>query len=269
MSLSLIEFLTKLYLNQIRQVIGLRCNCGKRICVFVSMRTFRIDTQGFFIQEKTLRINAEGTHADEHTDTLTAVASQPNNLPNLIEVKLSEKLNEGQAHTLSIPEKQLSDGTGVPITAKGVITIPGLASPPDDPNLTLEIATNAAVHQKPQFDFDLAWAPYQKYHLQKPAWFWQPEIKIDVGLGDSKSDNAVSLALLADYSSDPSCIGRRTRNGDSGSAGKCEAAPDDVQLKTFYKWRRTPWYRLRSYDFFIGPKLEETAHLIVSIHWAP
>src|ERR1051325_2870184 len=208
------------------------------------------------IQEKTLRINAEGTHADEHTDTLTAVASQPNNLPNLIEVKLSEKLNEGQAHTLSIPEKQLSDGTGVPITAKGVITIPGLASPPDDPNLTLEIATNAAVHQKPQFDFDLAWAPYQKYHLQKPAWFWQPEIKIDVGLGDSKSDNAVSLALLADYSSDPSCIGRRTRNGDSGSAGKCEAAPDDVQLKTFYKWRRTPWYRLGSYDFFIGPKLE-------------
>jgi hypothetical protein len=208
------------------------------------------------IREKTLHINAAGTRADEQPDTLTGVASQPSNLPNLIEVKLNEKLNEGQAHTLSISGKQLSDGTGVPITAKSVIIIPGLPSAPDDPNLTLEIATNAAVHQKPQFDFDLAWAPYQKYHLKKPAWFWQPEVKIDVGLGDSKSDNAVSLALLADYSSDPSCTGNRTLRDSSQSAGKCESASDDVQLKTFYKWRRTPWYRLGSYDFFIGPKLE-------------
>jgi len=208
------------------------------------------------IQEKTLRINAKGTHADEHTDTLTAVASQPDNLPNMIEVKLSDKLNEGQAHTLSIPEKQLSDGTGVPITAKGVITIPGLPSAPDDPKVTLEIATNAAVHQKPQFDFDFAWAPYHQYYLKKPAWFWQPEVKVDLGLGDSKSDNAISLALLADYSSNPSCMGKRTRAGSSKSGGKCESAPDDVQLKSFYKWRRTPWYRLGSYDFFIGPKLE-------------
>lgn len=212
-----------------------------------------VSSSSLTIQEKTLRINAAGTRADEHIENLTAVASQPNNIANLIEVKLDQKLNAGQAHTLSIPGNLLTDGTGVPIAAKGTITIIGLPSPPDDPKLTLEVATNAAVHQKPQFDFDFAWVPPKKHLIS--TWKWRPELKVDVGLGDTKSDNAISLALLAIYSSNDSCIGKRTSKG-SGSSGKCEPAPPDVQLKTFYRWRKTPWYRLGRYDFFVGPKLE-------------
>lgn len=209
------------------------------------------------IQEKTLRINAEGTRAEDHIDNLTAVASQPGNTPNLIEVKLDQKLNEAQAHILSIPGSALTDGTGVPIAAKGTITIPGLSAPPDDPTLSIEIATNAAVGQKPQFDFDVAWAPYKKYHLSRPAWFWQPVIKADLGLGDTKSDNAITLALLAHYSSNPSNLAQLPPDQPELQTGGNRRTPrSEIQLRTFYRWRRTPWYQLGSYDFFVGPKME-------------
>lgn len=194
------------------------------------------------IEERTLRINAAGTHVQEQKDTLTAVATQTNS--NLINATLNKKLNARQSHALSTAGSVLTDGTKVPIIAKGTISIPGAPSPPDDPKFTLELATNAAVHAKPQFDLDFAYAPYMRYPFWKPGWYLQPEIKADVGLGDTKSDNTISFALLAHYSSDPSNL------GTPGLSLK------DVQLKTFYKWRKTPWYRLGYYDFFIGPKLE-------------
>jgi hypothetical protein len=212
-----------------------------------------VSSSSLTVEEKVLRINAAGTRADEDKNPLPAVATQPKNLPNLIEVKLNKELTEGKAHTLSIPGNILTDGTGVSIAAKGTITIAGLPSPPDDPELTLEVASNAAVHSKPQFDFDFGWVP-EKRPLKLPL-YWRPEVKADVGLGDTKSDNAISLALLGMYSSHTSCTGERTRKG-SKSPGKCEDPPPDVQLRAYYSWRTTPWYRLARYDFFVGPKLE-------------
>jgi hypothetical protein len=208
------------------------------------------------IQRKTLRINAEGSRVENHIDNLAAVASQPSNSPNLIEVKLDQKLNEAQAHTLSIPGGPLTDGTGIPIAAKGTITIPGLPSASDDPTLSFGFDTNAAVGAKPQFDFDLMWAPYKKYILKRPSWFWQPNVKVDVGLGDTKSDNAVSLALFAHYSSNPSNLARLPTSEPGLQSGESQRTPSEVQLTTYYRWRKTPWYRLGSYDFFIGPKME-------------
>ena len=209
------------------------------------------------ISRKTLRINDEGTRAVDHIDNLAATASQPAGIPNLIEVTLAEKLNEAQSYTLLVPAGQITDGTGTAIETKGTITIPGLASPPDDPELSLAVETNAAVGQKPQFDFDLAWAPYKKYPWTRANWYWQPQVKVDVGLGDTKSDNAISLALLAHYSSIPSNLEPLPKEGEPTlKTGTGQIRPSDIQLRTLYRWRHTPWYRLGSYDFFIGPKLE-------------
>src|ERR1051326_204280 len=169
------------------------------------------------IEEKTLRISADGTHVDEHPDTLTGTASQPDKVYNLLEVKLDKKLNAGRAHTLLIPASALDDGTSMPISAKGTITIPGLPSPPDDPKLSFEIATNAAVNQKPQFDFDFAWIEYDKFRKKK--WKLGPELKADLGLGDTKSDNAISFALLASHSSKTSSMGKRPPKVQPQSAG--------------------------------------------------
>jgi hypothetical protein len=207
------------------------------------------------IQEKTLRINAEGTRVEDHFQNLTGVAKQP--APNLIEVKLDQKLNDGQAHTLSVPAGTITDGAGTSIDAKGTITIAGLPSPPDDPELTLELATNAAVGQKPQFDIDFAWAPYKKYRPWR-RWYLQPELKVDVGLGDTKSDNAISLALLGLHPSKVSNIKNEavTEEPQLGRPGAKLVAADDVQLKTLRDWRRLSWLKLANYDFFIGPKLE-------------
>lgn len=215
------------------------------------------------LQRKTLRISADKTKVNEHFDNITATTvPQSSNNPNLVEAKLDKKLNEAQSHTLSTAANALNDGTGVALTAKGTIKIPGLPSPPDDPGLSLGLATNTAVGQKPQFDLDIAWGPSKKFHLKKPAWFWQPEVKIDVGLGDTKSDNAITLSLLAHYSSNPSNL-RTPKPQETGlkdAAGQPmngrKPAEDNVQLKTYRNWRLTPWYQLGSYDFFIGPKLE-------------
>ena len=209
------------------------------------------------INRKTLRINDEGTRAVDHIDTLTSTASQPPGIPNLIEVTLAEKLNEAQSYTLQVPGNQINDGTGVAIETKGTITIPGLASPPDDPTVSLAVETNAAVGQKPQFDFDFAWAPYKRYAWNRANWYWQPQVMVDVGLGDTKSDNAISLALLAHYSSTPSNLEPLPKGGEPTlKTGTRQTQPSEIQLRTLYRWRHTPWYRLGSYDFFIGPKLE-------------
>jgi hypothetical protein len=215
------------------------------------------------LQRKTLRISANGTKVVDHIDTIPATVTLSSTSQNLVEVKLDKKLNEAQSHTLSTPAGTLTDGTGVPIAAKGTIKIPGRASPPDDPELSLEVMTNAAVDQKPQFDLDIAWAPSEGYRIKKSLWFWRPEAKIDVGLGDTKSDNAITLALLAQHSFDTSNL-REPEDNESvlrdaegrPIRGRSEPKQDDVQLKTNRNWRLTPWYQLGSYDFFIGPKLE-------------
>jgi hypothetical protein len=174
---------------------------------------------------------------------------------NDLTLALDEKLAEASTYNLSL-ENGLTDGTGQTLKAKGKIKIPGLPTPPDAPSIDVRLSSAAAVNQKPFFDFAGNFAPPQPllvWTLGGHQYYWDPKISIDVGLGQTKSNNSIILNLPFKTDID----GQRLVFVDKNSIAAVDVQDGEVaKIPTYLGWKRTPWYSLGSTTFRFGPKFE-------------
>lgn len=164
-----------------------------------------------------------------------------------ITIKSEKRLAEGQTHNLRIDTGISTVADQQKVEAKGKIPIAGLPRRADNLKLDFQFSTQAAVHQKPFFNFYLKTAP--KSFEAANNIFWEPETTIDIGFGDSKSNK--SLLFDLPFRSRFSNGRNRTRN----SAARLQK--DEFLIPNYENWRRTPYASLEGATFFYyGPKLE-------------
>jgi hypothetical protein len=208
------------------------------------------DNKFLTVKETVLKVSEKGDKAIAVVK-VSAAEVIDSSATNELTLRLERKLAEASTHFLSI-ENDLTDGRATPITAAGKIKIAGLPAPPNAPPVDVKISTSAAVNQKPLFDL------VANIGLPKPwntdgmgKWYLEPKISIDLGLGQTKSNNSIifNIPLKRDLSIAGSESGERISELD---AQKGEIA----KLPIYYGWRRTPRYRLNSIEFRSGPKFE-------------
>jgi len=170
---------------------------------------------------------------------------------NELTLKLDRKLSEGNTHFLSI-ENDLTDGKGTNITAAGKIKIAGLPSPPTASPVDIKISTFAAHKQKPFFDLAANIGLPRPWNLDGVGeWYLEPKLSIDLGLGQTKSNNSIIFAIP--FKRDWSIAG--SESGERISALDPKKG-EIAKLPTYYGWRQMPLYRLNSIEFRSGLKFE-------------
>ena len=151
---------------------------------------------------------------------------------NELTLKLERKLTEGNTHFLSI-ENDLTDDAGTPVSATGKIKIAGLPAPPAAAPVDIKISTSAAVHQKPLFDLVANIGLPKPWNQDKVGkWYLEPKISIDLGLGQTKSNNSIVFNLP--FKRDLSIAG-----GESGEGiAELDAPKGEIaKLPVYYGWR--------------------------------
>ncbi|HXQ35380.1 MAG TPA: hypothetical protein VN843_15285, partial [Anaerolineales bacterium] len=134
--------------------------------------------------------------------------------------RFEKKLLEGNEYDFTIPSG-LVDASNQTVVAKGKLKIPGAAAPPDDPKISLTVNSLSAVKQKTVLDFGLSYKPLRKVKAFTESFtgnripvYFEPEIKADLGLRSTKSNNSVSFYFPL------------TANIDVEKPYKCQPASD-------------------------------------------
>jgi hypothetical protein len=128
------------------------------------------------------------------------------------------------------------------IQAEGVIKAP-TAPKPEDARLSVTTATIAAVHQKPVFDLAAKIVPFRIWTVRGTRWRWEPTLTADVGGGQTKSANSVTVAplnFIRDFVQEPAEI----------------VSDSESEIPTYAGWRSTPVFRASNIRLILGPKGE-------------
>ncbi len=192
------------------------------------------------ISQRTYRVAKDLKDLEEKLKEIPSIEEPEKSYPpNEITFELGKKLSAGQSYDLVI-EEGLSDGTK-PVTAKGVITFPGLPSSAQAPKIDLAFSSFASVKQKPTFNLSGILTPVRPTALGHTTWFYEPLLALDIGFGTTKSSNSVIFNSPFTHTW---LISRASR------------PPAGSKIPVYAGWARTPWYRLSNLKFYIGPKLE-------------
>jgi hypothetical protein len=189
----------------------------------------------------------------------------------IIGIKLASKLRQGVSYDLSsIGVVDTSDSHN-PIAATGVIELPGVPEPPDDPKIDVTLSSLAARHQKTVFDFVGNFAPLKRIalgeeeqtprnqdtgelnnltlsqqkrasHRYSTSWAIEPTANIDVGLRSTKSNNSITLGLPF------------TKDFLGGNVRTFTKA--DTKIPVYAGWQSASLFHLAYMKFSVGPRLE-------------
>ncbi len=176
-----------------------------------------------------------------------------------IDLKINRKLGGGRNHDLIIDNGLTIAATNKSIKAFGTIKTVGLPQKGDDLKFEFRFSHEAAQGVKPFFDIFVKSTP--KSFRVRPNMYWEPEFKIDVGFGNTKSGNSIEFKLPF-----RSRIFRSAseRSANADNLKKCDYTQPDYHLqeceyaaKNYYNWRQIPWsdYEGSTY-FYYGPKIE-------------
>jgi hypothetical protein len=202
------------------------------------------------------KLTPDNTGYVEDPDLITADVEQKTDT--LFVLKLHRKLTENEDLNLSISDGISVKGQpGQSVRAEGKIKLGGIPTKPDEIRLDLNLASVAAVKQKPVFDLTGKLIPTRIYQVLDTDWIWEPTVNVDVGLRSTKSANSVTLAPL-NFSK---FFGE---NWKTFQAGRRPTTPptldrkyrDGTIIPTYANWMNTPWYRPSDIKFTWGPKAE-------------
>lgn len=199
------------------------------------------------VTETQLAISKTGDKVLAVPTTISAVVVDSSS-PNEVTLKLKNKLTEGSTHFLSI-DTDITDGQGTVIPASGKVKVPGLSTPPSAPAIDLKFSTSAAVNAKPVFDLVATLGLPRPWNLGQSLWYFEPKLSLDLGLGQSKSNNSIILFL-------PFKHDVFIKGGETGEGIKDLVKGEVAKIPTYYGWSKTPWHRLNAIEFRAGPKFE-------------
>lgn len=202
------------------------------------------------VKETVLKISKDGDKVISVPKTTTGEVVDSINT-NELTIKLDDKLGEGKTHNLAI-ESGLNDGDQTPITASGKVIVAGLPTPLSVPPIEVKLSSLAAVGQAPFFDLFASISLPKPWNLDgKGRWYLEPKVSVDVGLGDTKSNNSIIFNLP--FRTDINTLGQiKDPTISDINSKKSEVA----KLPNYYRWRKTPFYQLSSIEFRAGPKFE-------------
>jgi hypothetical protein len=191
---------------------------------------------------------------------------------NEITVKLSKELKEGMVYNLTVNGVTDTSSPANNINATGIIEVPGVPAPPDDPKIDLTLTSLAARHQKTVFDLVANFTPLKRISLGDPEekskvlngtggpnnltdtqrglasrrystrWAIEPSATIDVGFRSTKSNNSITLA--APFTKD--FLGRRVK----------QYSRSDTKIPVYAGWASASLFHVAFVKFSVGPRLE-------------
>lgn len=229
------------------------------------------------VERKTLEQSADLTVVkDTSTPMEATLVPNGSSSENDLTLALDDKLNEGQTYNFAIRDQivvaQPFGAAGPPTVVKttGTVKVPGQPAPPDKPKVDFRISSDTAVDQKPQFNMVTSLTPLGDIQLGKSDWYWVPKVNIDVGLGQSKSSNSVTLnfPFRRDFiyptfdCPEPKTVGAPippcpARDRARARMDNLALNKGEIKTPTSYEWSQVPWYRLNSIRMFLSPlKLE-------------
>jgi hypothetical protein len=212
------------------------------------------------VDVRTLRLRSDAMGIVEKISTIPAQRGQNSIPPNQITLRLSKKLQDNRTYELTATG--ITDGSQPISGIKGRIKFPGLPLPPDDPKWDVNLSSETAVAQKPQFNLTANINPRSPERLDRKGWVWQPNVRIDVGIGDTKSDNSITFdspfvrsliqpPYFANPNEPPAMIDVRESKRQRGKVNS-----ENGQIPHYKDWSDTPWLHLSDVTFSLGPKLE-------------
>jgi hypothetical protein len=217
------------------------------------------------VVDTTLQISADNTRVIPSNIPIPANVEDPQNpgkpAPGATTGKeftllLNNSLAEARTHTLSIATG-INDSSGNPVKTEGSVEIPGLPKAPDALNFELKLSSEAAHHQKPFFNLSSKYDAQDQIPIghcflsvNSLPCYWQPQISLDLGLGDTKSKNAIVIDLPFRSIIYNTHLATFSPNDPVFNVGNGETA-----IPTYYGWKHTPLHRGDVY-FFFGPKFE-------------
>jgi len=220
------------------------------------------------VTNSTLKIAPDGTKVVPQTEVINArvedatapgiAAAVPTSAKEFT-LLLDHGLSKAKTHNLSI-NNGVSDSGKNKVIAKGSVEIPGLPKKPDELNFELKLSTQAAHRQKPFFDLT------SKYNAQDQIpigscflsvnnlpCYWQPQISVDLGLGNTKSNNSIILDLS--FRSIIHQSNLTVISPNDARFANIDHQAGEIAIPAYLGWKNTDWTNGAIY-FFIGPKFE-------------
>jgi hypothetical protein len=207
-------------------------------------------SKNLIVKETILKISDAGDKvaAAVKENTGKVIDSSANNE---LTIELDKKLSENGTYYLNI-ENDLTDGKNVEIKAAGKIKIAGLPAAPTAIPIDIKISTSIANGQKPYFDLTANFGLPEPWNPDGAGkWYIEPKLTADIGLGQTKTKN--SIILNVPFKRDLRLAGNE--NGERIPELNFKNG-EVAKIPNYYGWRRTPWHRLTSVEFRIGPKIE-------------
>jgi len=182
---------------------------------------------------------------------------------NDLEIEFGDPLSENRNHYLKV---NLETDDGKSLAAKTKVTIPGLPKPNPKPDIDIFLSSEFGGNLKPQFN--LAGVFKKQFAKSKnEVFYFEPTVTFDVGLGATKSKNAIILELptiryTTKFKTNPGCVIAKEPDLKKEpeeiieSSNVKEGKKDEIDLPCYYEWRNRNPFRLYSIDTRIGPKFE-------------
>lgn len=212
------------------------------------------------VVETTLKVSPDEKKLVVDPQPIATTASKRRNE---LEITFGNPLSENRNHYLKV---NLETDDGKSLTAKTKITIPGLPKPNPKPDIDIFLSSEFGGNLKPQFNL----AGVFKRQFAKSGnevFYFEPTVTFDVGLGATKSKNAIILELptiryTTKFKTNPGCVIKKEPDLKkepeeiTESQNVKEAKKDEIALPCYYEWRNRNPFRLYSIDTRIGPKFE-------------
>lgn len=234
------------------------------------------------VLDTTLAISDDDTRVVQSSTPIQAQVEDKNNPGKPASGQSTEKeftllldngLAKAQTHNLSIKDGVFDAGNNK-VKTEGSVEIPGLPKAPDALNFELKLSSESANHQKPFFNLATKYdaqdlLPIGNCFLSVSNFpcYWQPQISVDVGLGDTKSKNSIIIDLplrslihhdkiCLNHDGEPSIRSQKFKSCTDPSNKVFQGLnPGETAIPAYYAWANTPLYKGDIF-LFVGPKFE-------------
>lgn len=192
----------------------------------------------------------------------TVVPEGGDYFPTEIELQAKKKLSPNQNHYFVV-EARSDDGKR--LSASGRVTVPGLPPLPAKPRVDVNISSELGGNLKPQFNFFGSFRT-RVIGSQGSTFRIEPILTYDLGLGQTKSKNALTLDVpvffkeidVADYEAGCRTVTRPRMTGARQTIDPrlTDGKEHQVPLDCYSRWSERSPLSLRSIGITAGPKFE-------------
>lgn len=235
------------------------------------------------VRRVSLAVSADHSKVEVKSDKIESTTSS--NTPFQMVATYKNKLGEAMNHYLIVEtgaDDKTAPATATPLMAATKITVTGLPQPNPKPAIDITLASEFGGNLKPQFNLSGGFRRRLKASANEVLIF-EPTLTFDVGLGATKSKNAVIFdlptlnATFDNFKRSPGCSLAKPPEIKPTIGVVNDALPvltdgkaHSIPLPCYSSWMRRPFLQLYSVDLKAGPRFEMDRRLarVNALGWA-